>query len=191
MKKPWFLKRWTYKLLTWLDEILFGRSATQDILSVAQPFWITVIINFWLGMIIIICSFFADSGVKDQLMTIGAGIGLASIIAITAWYLIGTLKYFQSVSIKILRSIYVLILCILGFVVGFYSAVIFTFILIGILVLMLVYYMVFGESRDKNPRIKLEDDTELNQERGMTGEEYYTDDSGHSYDRSGDTFTRK
>lgn len=189
-KKPFFLKRWTYKFLTWVDELLFGGKATADHTSAATPFWTTVVINFWIGVVVIVCSLFMDNGSHDSINTFGAAAGLVSVAGVTAWYLIGSLRYFPSVGIKIFRSVYVLLLCAVGFVVGFYSAVIFSFILIGLFVLMVLYYMVF-DSKEKSGKIVLDDGTKITHEKGLCGEDYYSDQSGRQYERSGDTFTSK
>lgn len=188
-KKLFFLKRWTFKFFTWLDELLFGGRATDDHASAATPFWITVVINFWLGMIVIGCSLFMDSGSRDDINTIGAGVGLASVLGVTAWYLIGSLRYFPSTGIKIFRSLYVLVLCGIGFAVGFYSAIIFSFVLIGLFVLMVLYHIVFDTTKSGN--IILDDGTEIKREKGLCGEDYYSDRNGREYDRSGDTFYQK
>lgn len=188
-KKPFFLKRWTYKFHSWLDGMLFGGKTTDDHASVATPFWTTVVINFWLGMVVIVCSLFMDSGSRDGITTVGAGVGLASVVAVTIWYLIGSLSYFPSIGVKIFRSVYVLAWCSVGFIVGFYSAVIFSFVLIGLFVLMVLYYAVFGDS--KKDSIVLDDGTEIKREKGLCGEDYYSDRNGREYDRSGDTYTQK
>lgn len=189
-KKPFFLKRWTFKLFTWLDEVLFAGKATADHASAATPFWITIVLNFWIGMAVIVCSMFMDSGSRDTITTFGAAAGLVSVAGVTAWYLIGSLRYFPSTGIKIFRSVYILVLCAVGFVVGFYSAVIFSFVLIGLLVLTVLYYIVF-DSTHKSGKIILDDGTKITREKGLCGEDYYTDQNGREYDRSGDTFTRK
>lgn len=191
-KKPWFLKRWTYRFLTWLDELLFGGKATRNFTSAALPFWITAVINFWLGMVMIIWSMFVDSGTRDQILSIGAGVGLVSVLAVTVWYLIGTLKFFRTTGTKIFRSIYVLILCILGFLVGFYSAVIFSFVLIGLFVLMVLYYAVFGDSGKSKkgsqssfePTYKVGDADYSNstgKDLHYRGDGLWHDDDGHAY----------
>lgn len=187
-KRPWLLKRLVYKFLTWLDELLFSGKATQDFTSVSEPFWITVIISFWLGMVMVVSTMFVDKGTGEQILSVGAGIGLLSVLAVTVWYLIGTLKYFPSAMVRIVRSAYTLILCVLGFVIGFYSAVIFSFVLLFLLVLSILYYAVFG---GKSKRIVLDSGKELTHEKGLCGEDYYSDSEGRSWSRSGDTFTRQ
>lgn len=189
-KKPFFLKRWTVKFITWLDSILFGGSASDAHASAATPFWITVVFNFWLGMAVIGCSLFMGQASRDSIMTIGAGVGLASVVAVTAWYLIGSLRYFPSTATRIFRSIYVLVLCGVAFIVGFYAAIIFSFVLLGAFVLMVLYYIVFDSGKPSH-KVRLDNGTELKREKGLCGEDYYTDQEGREYDRSGDTFIQK
>lgn len=196
-KKPFFLKRWTYKFHSWLDGMLFGGKTTDDHASVATPFWTTVVINFWLGMVVIVCSLFMDSGSRDGITTVGAGVGLASVVAVTIWYLIGSLSYFPSIGVKIFRSVYVLAWCSVGFIVGFYSAVIFSFVLIGLFVLMMLYYIVFGDSKTPksgSSRKKSYDqgNTDYSNQTGKALHErsdgLWHDDEGHAYRKEGNDY---
>lgn len=62
---------------------------------------------------------FADKSSTDKILSIGAGVALVAGLAIAASYLYRTLGTFPTVGVKIFRSVYVVVLCLLGCLLGF------------------------------------------------------------------------
>lgn len=188
-KKPFILKRWSTKLFTWLDNLLFKKYTSEEHESAWLPFWITAVINFCIGVLAIGISIFMDDETRTKILTIGAATGLVSVIGVTVWYLIGSLKYFGSIGIKIARSFYILIIDVIAFIIAYYSAVLAIFIIIGLFVLWLLWVAVFNGNTKKR---KLSNGVELTEEKGATGESYFTGSDGYQYRQNSDgSFTKK
>lgn len=190
-KKPLFIKRWIKRFLSWLDRTLFGMAESEETVTVAQPFWWTLVVAFWCGAVMFVWALFADKSSTDKILSIGAGVALVAGLAIAASYLYRTLGTFPTVGVKIFRSVYVVVLCLLGCLLGFFAAYAALFVLIGLFVLWVLYMAVFGDSKKGKGTVELEDGTRLTCERGACGEEYYTGSDGREYRRSGNTFTPK
>lgn len=193
-KKPWLLKRWICKFLTWLDSAIFGTLIIDGTpaASAAQPFWRSTVAAFWCGVIVFVSAMFLERGQVNDILSIGAGVALAVAILFGIRYLYKTLGCFQSTGTKIFRTIYVLILCIVGCFAGFLAAYAFLFVLIFLFVLFVLYQAVF----EKKPTITLDDGTVLTHEKGLAGEDYYKDEQGREYESrkdmlSGESFRRK
>lgn len=183
-KKPFILRRWSVRLFTWLDNLIFKNYSTEEHASAATPFWATVVINFFLGILVIGITMFMHDQRATMIQTIGACIGLASVVGVTIWYLVGSLKYFNSIGAKIARSVYILVVDVLAFVIAFYSAVFAIFIIIGLFVLWVLYAVVFG-GKTKGKR-KLSNGVELTEEKGLAGESYFTGSDGREYKQNSD-----
>lgn len=188
-KKPFFLKRWSIKLFTWLDNLIFKKYVTDDHDSAWLPFWITAVINFCLGVVVICITLFMGDDRGIMIQTVGAYIGIASVVGVTVWYLISSLKYFTSTGAKIGRSVYILFIDALAFVIAFYSAVFAIFIVLGLFVIWLLWTLVLGGNKKK---IRLSNGVEITEEKGIAGESYYTGSDGHEYQQnSSGSFSRK
>lgn len=190
-KKPFFLKRWIESLFGWLDAIVFP-SEPDRIGAVAVPFWWSLIVSFAFGLVVGIVSIFKKN--TDTFNTVAAIIALVAVVGFAVFFLIHDLPAFETTGKKVGRTAYVLILCGIAFVVGFYLAMLVMYAAIAAGVFYLLYILVFGDSSDsrKKKRIKLDNGEELKVERGLCGEEYYTDSSGKEYERiSSNTFREK
>ena len=172
------------RLFTWLDNLIFKNYSTEEHASAATPFWTTVVINFFLGILVVGITMFMHDERATMIQTIGACIGLASVVGVTIWYLVGSLKYFDSTGAKIARSVYILVVDVLAFVIAFYSAVFAIFIIIGLFVLWVLYIAVFGDKT--KGRKKLSNGVELTEEKGLAGESYFTGSDGREYKQNSD-----
>lgn len=192
-KKPWFLKRWICNLLAWLDESIFGIRLREEAKFVitAQPFWFSAVVSFWCGAVAFVYSMFADNASAHEGLSIGAGVALVVGLLFSIWYLYKTLGLLPTTGLKIFRSVYILVLWVLGFFAGFFAAYVALFVMIFLFVLMVLFQTVFGDSKNKSKIITLENGKKLKHEKGLCGEDYYTDENGHEYNRSGDMFTEK
>ncbi len=187
-KKPWFLKRWICNLLAWLDESIFGIRLREDAKFVitAQPFWFSAVVSFWCGAVAFVYSMFTDNAAAHEGLSIGAGVALVVGLLFSVWYLYKTLGLLPTTGLKIFRSVYILVLWVLGFFAGFFAAYVALFVMIFLFVLMVLFQAVFGDSDKKSKIITLEDGTKLKHEKGLLGEDYYTDENGRNYDCNND-----
>lgn len=187
-KKPFFLIRWIDSLCVWLDDLVFPASDRAGL--VAGPFGYSLIAGLALGLSMGIRSFF--KGNADVFNTTASIIALIFIVGVIVLFLMKDLTAFETTGEKIGRSAYVVVLCGVGFIAGFYLSVLAMYAVIAFGVLWVLYQAVFGSSTDKKKKIRLDNGEELTVERGMCGEEYYTGSSGKEYERvSQDSFKEK
>ena len=151
-------------------------------------FW-SFILSFVGGLVVGVHSLFAEN--TETFATIVLGIVAALILGVCIWYLVVDLKRFTQIGIKIGRSVYILFLAALSFLVGFYLAMIVLIVAIFLFVLWVLWIAVFDKGNQKNT-IKLSNGEKVTVEKGMCGETYYTGESGKEYETSnGDVFTEK
>ena len=187
-KKPFFLIRWIDSLCLWLDDLVFPASERAGL--VAGPFGYSLIAGLALGLSMGIRSFF--KGNADTFNTVVSIIALIFIVGVIVLFLMKDLTAFETTGEKIGRSAYVVVLCGVGFIAGFYLSVLAMYAVMAFGVLWVLYQAVFGSSTDKKKKIRLDNGEELTVERGMCGEEYYTGSSGKEYERvSQDSFKEK
>jgi hypothetical protein len=181
--KVFFLKRWIDTLSRWLDGKLFSLDS-EEAGSVGIPLFWSLIVSFVLGLTVCIRSFF--KGDATTFNNVVGVIALVAVVALIVFFLIKDLPAFDSVGKKIGRTVYVVVLCGIVAAIGFYLAVLAMYIIMAAIGLWVLFQVVLGgssESRKKN-RIKLENGEELDVERGMLGEKYYTDSSGREYEET-------
>lgn len=189
--KPWFGKRWTKNAIEWLDALIFGGSSDIEMATMSGSFCQNFTLGMICGIVYGIMTFFIDQrDLTEMLPTVGLGVTLIA----SGIFLYGTLRYFNSIGSKIFRALYVIVLnaigCAMGFIVGVWAILL--AVVAGIIWILLK--MVFGDSdsSSKSRRVVLEDGTELRSSgRGITGEQFYTGDDGHTYtDNGSGTFRR-
>lgn len=142
-KKPFFLKRWIGSLCRWLDKHVFP-SAPERAGSVAVPLGWSLVMGFVLGIVEGISSFF--KGNTDTFNNIVGIIALAAVVVLIVLFLIKDLPAFDSIGKKIGRSVFVVLLCGVAFVIGCYLAVLVMFVVIGIGVLWVLLQVISGDS---------------------------------------------
>lgn len=192
-KKGFFLTRWIKKLCVWADEKLFPVVGMGEPTYV--PMWWAFCVSFVGGLLIGVQSFFS-SNPESRFPLIVMIVALLAVAAICVLYLLKDLKRFETVGMKVGRCAYLVFLVGVAFAVGFYLAMIVLMIVICLFVLWLCLGMIFGFDDDKKgnkKEVKLDDGTVLKVEKGVLGEEYYSDKyTGHSYEKNNDgTFSPK
>lgn len=189
--KPWFGKRWTKSLVGWLDTLIFSRKDGAEFVTVASSFCV----NFTIGLVVGICvlpmAIFMEPK-QIYPIIIGAGVALSLLSSII--YLWKTVGYFLSIWVKILRCLYVVVInaaiCGVAFFVGMYGAL----VAVVLFILWGVFSLIWGDmsGSGNKKRIRLNNGEELTVEKGLCGEEYYTDRGGASYEKVGsDSYIRK
>lgn len=185
-KRPWFGKRWTLSFITWLDAVIFGRSANSDYLTMAPSFCACFSIGLIAGFVMVPLSLiFKQETVMTYLIP---GAGLCALLW-SGYYLYNNLGAFSSIWVKIFRSLFVvvlnLVICAVALYIGMWAALIVVAVLIG-------WFFLNLWAGDSNPKkkVRLENGEELTVTKGACGEDLYNDDSGASWYRVGNTFTK-
>ena len=188
-KKEFFLQKWVKNLVNWLDAKLFTSATVEAIKPSYFPMFWSFVLSFVGGIVVGLYSLFAND--SQTFISVVFGIVLALVLGICIWYLIGDLKRFTQIGIKIGRCAYILFLAGVSFVVGFYLAMIVLVIAMLLFVLWILWIAVFNKDK-KSKTIKLENGDELTVTKGVCGEEYYESKSGKQYETTnGETFTEK
>lgn len=90
------------------------------------------------------------------------------------------------------RSLLLLVILLSVFAIGFIASVVVLFLVAAWVVLMVLSGALSGASKSSGGKgAVLDDGTKLTNQKGILGEDNYSDSSGGSWDRSGDTFTKR
>lgn len=89
------------------------------------------------------------------------------------------------------KFVFLTLACVVGGLVGALGSVVIIGLITLYLLALLFSAVLKGDSQSSKKRTVLDDGTELKNEKGICGEDNYSDSSGNTWDRSGDTFTRR
>lgn len=184
-KKPWFGKRWTKAAIDWMDYAIFARKDDDTpFATVSSGFCINLTVGIVAAAVIVIGSLFGDQKTLQTYLISAAG-GCALLYSI--WFLCVTLGYFNSVWAKIGRSLYVVVINLIGCCVGIIMGVYLTLAAIAVLIIIIALKCLAGDSSSSSRhKIVLNDGTELTESKGICGESYYHDNGGRQYDKVGE-----
>lgn len=188
-KKPFFLKKWSDQLFGWVDKTLFNLAPEDNQGdSIAVPAWLTFLIGIGCGLVIAVLQTFLKNGEKVS------GI-FGSVVAILAlglvvYFIVRNLPFMKETGPKIARSAVMLILCALTFGLGVMIGV-WGFILLVIVVVGWIVLKLIGGGSSSGD-VKLSDGSVLKKKHNLTGDAYYEDKDGNTYQKNIDgSFTRE
>lgn len=187
-QKLWFGARWTKSLLDFVDSILFYRDCKKEELqeaSIAPSFFYSFLSALCCGTVCVVGSLFMDQETVMNVCFWGA-CGISAIFSIL--FLVKNLKLQNSVLVKILRAIYVVIVNLIGTTCAFFLGSILGFIAVVVVLFWFVLKVIFPDDNKKKYITK--DGTEIEVTKGICGEEYYSDGT-NQYEKEGDTFIKK
>ena len=189
-KKTFFLKRWMQTLCGWLDGKLFSLDSERAG-SVIVPLWWSLIASFVTGLTIAIADLITARGAAKTFDTVVLVAGVVAVLALIAFFLRRDLPAFGSAGKKIGRAAYVVLLCGVASVLGFFLSELAMIIVICAFVLWVVYALAFKNATVLPRKIRLDNGDTLYAERGVCGEEYYSDGAGNEYEKVSGGFRRK
>lgn len=187
-KKPWFGKRWTKAAIDWMDYAIFARKDDDTpFATVSSGFCINLTVGIVAAAVIVIGSLFGDQETLQTYLLSAAG-GCALLYSI--WFLCVTLGYFNSVWAKIGRSVYVVVINLIGCCIGIIMGVYLTLAAIAVLIIIIALKCLAGDSSSSSSksrrRVYINDSTEINERQCFGEEPQYYDNSGRRYDKVGE-----
>lgn len=180
-----FLKRWVSGISNALDRWLFCAGYRGE--SVGNTNWWAFLMGLIAGSVSGVKHVVTDSPGAERLSLSIAGI-VVTIVAVV--YLSKTLRYYPSVGKKLLRVLFVAVICSLGFGAGFLLGSIVVMFIILVLILVILVKVLFAtlgrsSSTENTSRPKkhyyLDDGTEVEE----VGNNIYEDVAGYSRYRKG------
>lgn len=172
------------------DRWLFGFIPRQGE-TISNTHWQAVVLGNMAGLVWVVKSLIISNS-EPEVFSLSIAGSIVLIIAIV--YIVKNVPLFTGVAKKILRTIYILFVCSIGFSFGYFLGMVVGMLIIGVVVLWLFGKILFAmlcsagsPSSSSNPpkkRYILDDGTEVKE----VGNNIYEDVSGYTRYRKG-TFT--
>lgn len=141
-KSPWFGKRWTKSLITWLDSAIFKAETRPTFVPMDSSFCGSFTIGIIAGLTIFVMAFMDDA---ERLSMIASSAGAVIALLWSAVYLYKNLACFDSVGAKIGRTVYVVALNLIGYAAGLMIAMFGALFAVTCLILWGVFSLWIGD----------------------------------------------
>ena len=138
--RPFFFKRWMLGLGNEYDRWLFGFTPRHGE-TIANTHWWAIVLGIVAGLIGAVKSLIA-SNPEPEVFSMSIASGIAFVIAIV--YVIKNVPLFASVAKKILRTIYILFVCSVGFSFGYFLGMLVGMLVIAVVILRYFIKMLFA-----------------------------------------------
>ena len=188
--RPFFFKRWMLGLGNAYDQWLFGFTPRNGE-TIANTHWRAVVLGVVAGLVGAVKNMITSSAEPEGFsLSIASGI----VFFLAAVYAFKNVPRFSGVAKKILRVVYIMVVCSIGFSFGYFVGMVVGMIVFAIVILWFLIKVLFamlgsagssstGSSQPKK-RYTLDDGTEVEE----VGNDIYEDVAGYTRYRKG-TFT--
>ena len=188
--RPFFFKRWMLGLGNAYDQWLFGFTPRHGE-TIANTHWWAIVLGVGAGLVGAVKSMIASNPEPEAFSMSIAG-GIVFVIAVV--YAFKNVPKFSGVTKKILRVVYIMVVCSIGFSFGYFVGMVVGMLVIAVVILWLFIKVLFAmlgsagsstsSSSQPKKRYTFDDGTEVEE----VGNDIYEDVAGYTRYRKG-TFT--